>query len=151
MTYHRRINSLGIWGFGLGYYLFYTPYSGLTKALSNGLIPGLGPIPGTVLLPVSVMATVMGMLGFITAMRWWKYAGRREFFRVSIPFPSRLTFLSGICMAPIMGTTTLAFAFGGLSTVLVLVLLRSGVLIMAPMVDRIFRRRVRWFSWAAMW
>src|SRR2546425_4766712 len=147
----QRIYGLGIWSLGLGYYLFYAPYSGLTKALSNGLLPGLGPVPGTVLLPASVMATVVGLLGFITVMKWWKYAGRREYFGVSIPFPRRLTFLSGICMATIMGTTTLAFAFGGISIVLVLVMLRAGVLIMAPVVDTIFTRRVRWFSWAAMW
>src|SRR5205085_6967857 len=36
------------------------------------------------------------------------------------------------------------------SIVLVLVLLRGGVLILAPLVDTLFRRRVRWFSWAAM-
>src|SRR5262249_27515484 len=69
---------------------------------------------------------------------------------VSVPFPRRLTFLSGICMATIMGTTTLAFTFGGLSIVLVLVLLRAGTLIIAPAVDRIVGRRVRWFSWTAM-
>jgi protein-tyrosine-phosphatase len=90
------------------------------------------------------------MLGFITVMRWWKYAGRREFFRVQIPFPRPLTFLSGVCMATIMGTTTLAFTFGGLSIVVVLVLLRGGTLIIAPTVDRIVGRRVRWFSWTAM-
>jgi protein-tyrosine-phosphatase len=147
----QRKYGLGIWGLGLGFYLFYTPYSGLTKALSNGLLPGThGPVRGTVLLPVSAIATVVGMLGFITLMRWWKYAGRREFFGTSIPFPRRLTFLSGVCMATIMGTTTLAFTFGGLSIVLVLVLLRGGTLIIAPVVDRIVGRRVRWFSWAAM-
>ena len=146
----KRTYSLGIWALGLGYYVFYTPYSGLTKALSNGLLPGVGKVPGTVLLPASAMATVVCMLGFITVMKWWKYAGRREFFGMSVPFPRRLTFLSGICMATIMGTTTLAFAFGGISIVLVLVLLRGGVLIMAPVVDAIFSRRVRWFSWAAM-
>src|ERR1700704_850954 len=148
----KRTYGLGIWGLGLGYYLFYTPYSGLTKALSNGLFSGVGhSVPGTVLLPASVMATVVGMLGFITVMKWWKYAGRREFLGVNIPFPRRLTFLSGVCMATIMGTTTLAFAFGGISIVLVLVLLRGGVLIIAPLVDAIHKRRVRWFSWAAMW
>jgi protein-tyrosine-phosphatase len=147
----QRKYGLGIWGLGLGFYLFYTPYSGLTKALSNGLLPGThGPVKGTVLLPVSAIATVVGMLGFITAMGWWKYAGRREFFGTSIPFPRLLTFLSGVCMAIIMGTTTLAFTFGGLSIVLVLVLLRGGTLIIAPVVDRIVGRRVRWFSWAAM-
>ena len=146
----KRAHSLGIWALGLGYYVFYTPYSGLTKALSNGLLPGVGKIPGTVLLPASALATVVCMLGFITAMKWWKYAGRSEFFGIRVPFPRRLTFLSGICMATIMGTTTLAFAFGGISIVLVLVLLRGGVLIIAPVVDAIFSRRVRWFSWAAM-
>jgi protein-tyrosine-phosphatase len=53
-------------------------------------------------------------------------------------------------MATIMGTTTLAFTFGGLSIVVVLVLLRGGTLIIAPIVDRIVGRRVRWFSWTAM-
>src|ERR1700694_4974367 len=147
----KRKYGLGIWGLGVGYYLFYTPYSGLTKALSNGLLPGVGTIPGPVLLPASVMATVVCLLGFITLMKWWKYAGRREFFGVSIPFPRRQTFLSAICMATIIGTTTLAFSFGGISIVLVLVLLRGGVLILAPLVDAIRQRRVRWFSWAAMW
>jgi protein-tyrosine-phosphatase len=147
----QRVYGLGIWSLGLGYFLFYTPYSGLTKALSKGLLPGMsGPVRGTILLPVSVMAIVLGMLSFITLMNWWKYAGRREFFGISIPFPNRLTFLSGICLATIMGTTTLAFTLEGVSIVLVLVLLRGGVLIIAPLVDTVARRRVRWFSWTAM-
>ena len=148
----QRAYSLGIWGLGLGYYLFYTPYSGLTKALTNGLLPGMREgVPGTVILPASVLAIVVSMLGFITVMDWWKYAGHRKLFGVSIPFPRRETFLSGICMATIIGTTTLAFSFGGISIVLVLVLLRGGVLIIAPLIDALFSRRVRWFSWAAMW
>ena len=145
----QRKYSLEIWLLGLGFYLFYTPYSGLTKALSNGLLTG-APVKGTVLLPLSAMATVAGMFLFISAMGWWKYAGRREFFGVRVPFPRRLTFLSGVCMATIMGTTTLAFTFGGLSIVLVLVLLRGGTLIIAPIVDHIVGRRVRWFSWTAL-
>jgi protein-tyrosine-phosphatase len=151
MLTEKRRYSLLIWGLGLGYYLSYTPYSGLTKALSSGLLPGThGAVNGAVLLPVSVIATVAGMLGFITIRGWWKYAGRREFFGVSVPFPRRLTFLSGVCMATIMGTTTLAFTFAGLGIVLVLVLLRAGTLVIAPVVDQIVGRRVRWFSWAAM-
>lgn len=147
----KRRYSLAIWALGLGYYISYTPYSGLTKALSNGLLPGTGgPIKGTVLLPISAIATVAGMFSFITFKGWWKYAGRREFFGYQVPFPRPLTFLSGVCLATIMGTTTLAFTFGGLSIVLVLVLLRGGTLIIAPVVDRIVGRRVRWFSWTAM-
>src|SRR5215470_4953719 len=148
LTAKRRYN-LEIWALGLGYYLSYTPYSGLTKALSNGLLTH-GAVKGPVLLPISAIFTVIGMWGFITAKGWWKYAGRREFFGHQVPFPRRLTFLSGVCMATIMGTTTLAFTFGGLGIVLVLVLLRAGTLIIAPIVDYIVGRRVRWFSWTAM-
>jgi protein-tyrosine-phosphatase len=149
MLTQKRRYGLTIWALGLGYYVAYTPYSGLTKALSNGLLTGT-QVNGTVLLPISAIATVIGMMGFITFMGWWKYAGRREFFGVSVPFPRRLTFLSGVCLATIMATTTLAFTFGGLSIVLVLVLLRGGTLIIAPVVDHIVGRRVRWFSWSAM-
>jgi protein-tyrosine-phosphatase len=147
----KRRYSLAIWALGLGYYISYTPYSGLTKALSNGLLPGVGgPVKGTVILPISAIATVIGMFSFITFKGWWKYAGRREFFGYQVPFPRPLTFLSGVCLATIMATTTLAFSFAGLSIVLVLVLLRGGTLIIAPVVDRIVGRRVRWFSWTAM-
>lgn len=151
MFKRQRIYGLGIWSLGLGYFLFYTPYSGLIKAVTNGLLPGMrAPASGAVLLPVSVMALVAGMFGFITVMDWWKYAGHREVFGFSIPVPRRLTFISGICMATIMATTTLVFSVKGISIVLVLVLLRGGILIIAPLVDAIVGRSVRWFSWAAM-
>src|ERR1044072_9518742 len=151
MNSGRRKFGLSIWSLGLGYFIFYTPYSGLTKAMSLGLLPGMNePVTGLVLLPASVMATVVSMFGFITVMRWWKYAGRRELFGVSIPFPGRWTFLSGLYLATIIGTITVAFTFGGVSVAFILVLLRGAVLIIAPVVDAIFKRRVRWFSWTAM-
>ena len=69
MFSEKRRYNLEIWALGLGFYLFYTPYSGLTKALSNGLFTSThGPVKGPVLLPVSAIATVVGMLGFITMM-----------------------------------------------------------------------------------
>ena len=144
MLTQKRRYALTIWALGLGYYISYTPYSGLTKALSSGLLTGR-PVDGPVLLPISAIATVAGMFGFITVMGWWKYAGRREFFGVQVPFPRRLTFFSGVCLATIMGTTTLAFTFGGLSIVLVLVFLRGGTLVIAPVVDRIVGRRCAGF------
>jgi protein-tyrosine-phosphatase len=151
MLYRFRNRSLGIWGLALGYFIAYTPYSGLTKALSMGLWPGLtGPVSGLTMLPASVMATAGGMLAFISWMGWWKHAGRRQFFGRSIPFPRLYTFLSGLCMATIMGTTTLAFTFTGISILFVLVLLRGGILAMGPVVDALCKRKVRWFSWAAM-
>jgi hypothetical protein len=151
MSKDRRQYSLSIWALGLGYFIFYTPYSALTKAISNGLLSAdAKPVPGVVILPVSVMATVVAMFTIITAAGWWRYAGRREFFGLSVPFPNRWTFLSGLCIATIIGTTTLAFSFSGISILFVLVLLRGGVLIIGPIVDASLNRRVRWFSWTAM-
>lgn len=147
----NRKYSLSIWTLGLGYFVFYTPYSGLTKAIASGLLPGMDrPLLGFEFLPLSVAATVVGIYGFITVMGWWKYAGHRKIFAFRVPFPSMQTFLSGLCMATIIATTTLAFSFSGASILFVLVLLRGGVLIIGPIVDTTVGRRVRWFSWAAM-
>jgi protein-tyrosine-phosphatase len=147
----NRKYSLSIWALGLGYFVFYTPYSGLTKALASGLLPGMArPLSGFEFLPLSVIATVAGIYSFITVMGWWGYAGHRKIFAFRVPFPSMQTFLSGLCMATIIATTTLAFSFSGASILFVLVLLRGGVLIIGPIVDTTVGRRVRWFSWSAM-
>ncbi|MFP5264470.1 MAG: hypothetical protein ACLGJB_21500 [Blastocatellia bacterium] len=147
---HRKFD-LSIWALGLGYFIFYTPYSGLTKALTNGLLPGMSrPLSGFEVLPLSVGATVLGIYAFISAQGWWKYAGRRNFFGLAVPSPNRWTFLSGLCMATIIATTTLAFSFGGASILFALILLRGGVLIIGPIVDVTLGRRVRWFSWCAV-
>ena len=147
----KRKYSLSIWLLALGYFSFYIPYSALIKVVTEGLLPGVdGKVSGLELLPSTVIATFVVMLLFITLMGGWKYAGRREFFGLSIPFPSRWTFISGIGFAVIIATTTLAYTFSGVSIIFALLLLRGGVLIIAPLVDSIFKRKVRWFSWTAL-
>jgi protein-tyrosine-phosphatase len=136
---------------GFGYFVFYLPYSGLTKAVTKGLLPGMhGSVSGFEVLPVSAVATLVMIWGFITAKGWWEYAGHRYILGIRLPAPSAGTFVSGLCMGAIIATTTLAFSFAGASIVLVLVLLRAGVLILGPIVDVSLGRRVRWFSWCAM-
>ncbi|MEK6608324.1 MAG: hypothetical protein AABZ30_11730 [Myxococcota bacterium] len=145
-----RAGAAAIWGFALGYFLCYAPYSALTKALSSGLLAGMDRrgISGFVLLPISTIASLFGMFTFLTAMGWWRYAGRRTILGARVPCPGRWTFLSGVCTAGIIGTTTLAYTFEGASIVFMMLLMRGGVLVLAPMVDVITGRRVRWFSWA---
>jgi protein-tyrosine-phosphatase len=151
MRAESRKYSLGIWGLALGYFIFYIPYSGLLKVLTTGVINGSsGPASGFELLPITTIATAITMFFIITAMGWWKYAGRRQCFGRSVPLPSGLMFLSGLGTAIIIVTTTLAYTFSGVSIVFALILLRGGVLLLAPLVDRAFKRRVRWFSWTAL-
>ena len=107
-------------------------------------------INGFELLPVTTIASLVGMFVFITAMRWWKFAGHRQLFGLSVPCPNIWTFLSGICTAAIIATTTLAYTFSGVSIVFMMLLMKGGVLVIAPIVDFFARRKVRWFSWVAL-
>lgn len=151
MASHKRQFKLRIWWLAAGYFLFYAPYAALIKGLTNRSWPGIvGPISGFRILPAVVVSTAITLICVVSAKRWWRYLGRREFFGRSLPFPALLVFLSGLGTAIIIGTTTLAFTFPGVSIVFALVLMRGGVLTLAPLVDLTFRRRVRWFSWAAL-
>ncbi len=90
------------------------------------------------------------MFTFITAMGWWRYASRRRILSRDLPCPGRWTFFSGLCTALIIGTTTLAYTFQGVSIVFMMLLMRGGLLIIAPIVNAVSRRHVRWFSWLAV-
>lgn len=142
---------MNIWFFALGYFACYVPYSALVKALSSGLMAGQADkIDGTTLLPVAALSSMIGMMTFLTAMRWWRFAGHRRVLGVAVACPGPWTFLSGLCTATVVVTTTLAYTFEGVSIVFMMLLLRGGVLIMAPLVDGLSGRRVRWFSWLGL-
>jgi protein-tyrosine-phosphatase len=150
-THSRRRFKLRIWWLSLGYFAFYTPYSFLIKLLTSQLWPGItAPVSGFRLLPAVAISTALVLPAIITCKAWWCYVSCREFMGRKFPFPSPLIILSGIGTAIIIGTTTLAFTFTGISILFALLLMRGGVLIMAPSIDVLFRRRVRWFSWVAL-
>jgi hypothetical protein len=146
----KREYTLGIWALALGYFLSYIPYSGLSKAVTSGLLSDGHPIPGAEVLPSATMSTAATILFFVTVMGWWRYGRKRQRFGLNLPYPRRQTITSGIGFAVVIITTTLAYSFSGVSIILALVLMRAGVLIMSPIIDRVFQRRVRWFSWAGL-
>jgi uncharacterized membrane protein YdcZ (DUF606 family) len=141
----HKLGDYSIWGFAFGYFASYVPYSALTKAVSSGQI-GNQKVPGVELLPISATASLVGMFAFITLMGWWRHATHSTIAGRSIPRPTRWTFLSGLCTSAIIATTTLAYTFEGISIVFMMLLLRGGVLILAPVIDALSGRRVRWFS-----
>ncbi|HEX5732692.1 MAG TPA: hypothetical protein VF131_07650 [Blastocatellia bacterium] len=150
MSSEDRRFGLGIWGLAIGYFAFYLPYCMLVKATTKGLIPGVEAPSGLQMLPATGMATAAMMLLIITVMGWWKYSGRRRVFGLSIPCPTRWTLISGVGTAAIIYATTLVYTFQGVSILLAILLLRAGVLLLAPAIDLLFKRRVRWFSWVAL-
>jgi hypothetical protein len=163
VTHTQPKAPVSIWWFAFGYFACYVPYSALAKALSDGLLPGMedslhyrlvegfdGRVTGLMLLPISCIASMVGMFIFLSARRWWKFATHRQLFARSIPMPTRWTFLSGIATAGIIATTTLSYTFTGVSIVFMMLLMRGGVLVIAPLVDAVTGRRVSVPSWVAL-
>ena len=151
MSGGKGLAAYRIWGYAFGYFACYVPYSAMTKALSSGLLPDMPRgIAGFELLPLTSVASLCGMFVFITSLRWWRFAGTRRVLGLDVPMPGLWTFLSGLCTAGIIATTTLAYTFEGVSIVFMMLLMRGGVLAIAPVVDFVSRRRVRWFSWVAL-
>jgi len=151
MSDEAKHHDSAIWLHALGYFVCYAPYSALTKVVSEGRLPGMSRgLTGFELLPISTLASLVGMFVFLTAKRWWSYAGHREILGRSLPCPSRYTFLSGLCSAAIIGTTTFAYTIEGASIVFMMLLMRGGVLAIAPLVDLATKRAVRATSWIAL-
>ena len=124
-----------IWAFAVGYFFFYAPYAGTVKIISSRGRSALEIFPSVVL------GTLLGIVATLTLLGWWRYA------RV-VREPRRL--LSGVATASQWGATTIMYTFSGISIVLAVLLMRAGVLTLAPVVDVAHKRRVRWFSWVAL-
>jgi protein-tyrosine-phosphatase len=140
-----------VWLFGFGFLIFYTPYAALSKAVTAGLVPGVPKgLLGLEILPAAILGTVLMVPVIITLAGWWKYADFRRFAGIPLPVTTPTIALSGFGLALIIGSTTVAFTFHGISIVLALILMRGGLLIMAPLIDAAFGRNVRWFSWTAL-
>ncbi|MFO0594033.1 MAG: hypothetical protein U0228_01980 [Myxococcaceae bacterium] len=143
----QQPKHLSIWWWAFGYFAAYAPYSALTKALSDGKLGE--KVPGNTILPVSTFASLIGMVLFLWGTGWWRSATKRKLGSFEVPTPTRWTALSGLCGATILTTTTLAYTISGVSIVFMMLLLRGGMLAMAPIVDAISGRKVQVISWIA--
>lgn len=127
-----------VWLYALGYFIAYTPYAALIKLMTLRGVAGLELLPGV------LYGTVAASLVLVTLLGWWKYLRPS-----TIEHPVALV-ISGAGTASFVAATTIAYTFRGISIVFALLLMRGGVLVMAPLIDLFFKRRVRWFSWAAL-
>ena len=151
---HQQLLALGIFAFCFGYFAAYVPYSMLTKMITSGLLSGMNGngFTGFEILPVVGTATFISMYLYLTLAGWWKYSTHTKILGVSIPTPRWITFISGLCTAGVIITTTLAYTFEGVSIVFAMLLMRGGTLVIAPIVDVIAvkrKRKIFWPSWIA--
>ena len=109
-----------------------------------------GPVSGFLLLPATAVATTVVLLIFVTAGGGWQCIDRRRIFGLAVPVVRTRTLISGVATAVIIATTTLNYTFVGISILFALLLMRGGVLILAPIVDTLLGRRVDAGSWVAL-
>jgi len=123
-----------VWLLALGYFASYVVYAILVKreayATSNGLV----------LLPSVTVGTAFALSFLMVALGAWR----------TWPHFTKDTVIAGFATGVIIVTTTLAYTFQGVSIVFALLLLRGGVLMLAPVVDTMCRRKVRGFCWLAL-
>jgi protein-tyrosine-phosphatase len=148
-AHHREPRLLGL---GIGYFAFYLPYCALVRALANGLLPRLhgAPASGFQLLPAVALGSLAAMPLYVLLSGRWRDARRVSWRGRELPWIGRESLVSAFWTAIIIGTTTLNFTFKGVSILLVLLLMRGGILILSPIVDKLRRRAVAWYSWAAL-
>jgi len=146
-----RLTRLPIELTALLYMLAYVPYIFIVRKLSTIAAPELGrPLTGLETLPaVLIMSSVMLFL-FAWASGWWRSANRLSLGNWRVIFPGKWTFIAGIGTALLLFTVPLSLTFKNVSIPFVQLLMRGDVLIVAPIVDLISGRKVRWYSWVAL-
>lgn len=146
-----KITGLSIEAATLLYVLTYIPYMVLTRLLSTTTLPGFdAPLTGLEVLPSVLILGSIFTLIFVWMTGWWRSANQVRAFGMSIVVPRWSTVLSGIGTAMLLFTVPLSLTFEGVSIPFMQLLMRGDVLLIAPLVDMIFGRRVRWWSWVAL-
>lgn len=146
-----RASAFPLEGYVLLYFLMYLPNVIITRLVATTPNAALGrPLTGLETLPASLIISMVLTYLFIWLSGWHRdahgvtLAGRR------IPLPTRYTVLSGIGTSLVLFTVPLSFTFKGVSIPFIQLLMRGDILVIAPLVDVLFGRKVRWWSWAAL-
>ena len=151
---HTHFSVFSVAALSVGLFLSYIPLTMLTKMSSLGIVPGLIGIKATSfeILPVYTLGNLFASTLFVTLLGWWKYATQFKFLGLSLPRTRWYTFISGICIIGQIITTLFAYSFTGISIVFAVLLMKGGVLMMAPFIDivvKIRKRRIYWPSLVA--
>lgn len=132
------------------YVATYVPYAVLTRWVS--ITPGAGgkTLSGLELLPATLIMGGLLTLVFVQVCGWTRLTRRISVGGISIPWPTGWTALSGLGASLILFTVPLSFTFKDVSIPFMQLLMRGDVLVIAPCVDWLIGKRVRWYSWAAL-
>jgi drug/metabolite transporter (DMT)-like permease len=135
----------------LMYFVAYVPYVVLTRWLATVTFAPFGrALTGLEVLPAATLLSGVVTFAFVWAAGWYRDAHQVRILGSTWPAPTRWTVLSGIGTALLLFTVPLSFTFKGVSIPFMQLMMRGDVLLIAPLVDLLFGRRVRFFSWIAL-
>ena len=138
-------------GYVLLYFLAYLPNVIITKLVTSMPHAGLErPLTGLETLPASLIISTVLTYVFIWASGWHRDANAVRIAGARVPVPTKYTLLSGLGTALVLFTVPLSFTFEGVSIPFIQLLMRGDILLIAPLVDLMFGRKVRWWSWVAL-
>ena len=133
------------------YFLSYIPNIVMTRLATSGVHVERGrPLTGLETLPVSLSVNLLLTYAFIWLSGWHRDAHGVNIAGARVPVPTRYTALSGLGTALVLFTVPLSFTFTDVSIPFIQLLMRGDILLIAPLVDLMFGRRVRWWSWTAL-
>jgi hypothetical protein len=147
----KQQKALPLEGFVGIYLLVYLPNVMITRLVSTTPHASLGrPLSGLETLPASLIISMVLTWLFIWLSGWHRDARAMMVLGRRIPVPDRYTLLSGIGTSFILFTVPLSFTIRDVSIPFIQLLMRGDVLVIAPLIDLAFGRRVRWWSWTAL-
>ncbi len=133
------------------YFLSYLPNILITKLVTSATNADLGrPPTGLETLPATLIMNLVMTYAFIWLSGWHRDAHSAQVAGQRFPIPTRHTLLSGVGTALVLFTVPLSFTFTNVSIPFIQLLMRGDILLIAPLVDLLFKRRVRWWSWIAL-
>lgn len=133
------------------YMLAYLPYVVLTRMLATTADPQMGrSLTGLEILPAMMITGAVFTYAFMLVAGWGRGVHKVAIAGLRIPFATKWTFWSGVFTALILVTVPLSYTFENVSIPFMQLLMRGDLLIIAPLVDAVSGRRVRWWSWTAL-
>ncbi len=133
------------------YFVSYVPNIVVTKLVTTAAHATRGrALTGLETLPASLIMSLLMTCLFIWASGWHRDAHGVQVGRWRLPVPTRYTALSAVGTALVLFTVPLSFTFQNVSIPFMQLLMRGDILLIAPLVDLLFGRRVRWWSWIAL-
>ncbi len=133
------------------YLISYLPNVIVTKLVTSLPHAGLGrPLTGLETLPASLIVSLVLTYLFVWLSGWHRDANAVRAAGMRVPVPTKLTLLSGVGTSLVLFTVPLSFTFEGVSIPFIQLIMRGDILIIAPLIDLLFGRKVHWWSWAAL-